>query len=851
MVAERVSPRPAQAALCTPRFCLSWHTAARSFGLGVDSLPEALRWRYSGGSAGHGSAGMALGSSVAAALVRTLLFLAPSISCHGGGAAKHGRTIALGANGFRASTCWVGPLTFPRCCLAQDLGKTGGDASCWSSGYDFQRCCLHGPLLSGADLAHLRRQAAAPAAAAAGRAASGREAAPPEQKAADVLQCRPSRPKERGMPNSFWHDARAALTMRAWSEAGPFYLWWMQASDTENVASCPLGVLSLLVLALQLFTLAAGADAGPWEDHHAFRWAEEAFSVMLAAGDASLWLRIAASGWPLAMLLERLVQGPFAGQPLPLRQRRQCGTAAALAVGSSGGPRVAAAGLPAPGKGPGSFVGEAFGGGVEGSCVEALEQAAGLWLEALDLAKGPLFPETVRLRESLVRRGAELLTAELNATARPLLRLAHAAAELGLLRGLEAVARSLPLELPLASLLGHGPGVTQDSVVLAELHPPFAGAAPPFAMRLFTNSEVISDSIRHSLAPVCGMVPFVRILEAVARAAVQRCPKGGSQRCRLSVLEGGANLGSCLLWAGAALRAAGAFLLSVAAEPMLEAARLFQRSITDNALAENIHLERRALTAPGEAQATLQYVPGRHGQASLAAHSHSGCGVLPDVEVGCVEERVQTTTVDEAWMRRFGLQQQVDVLKLNVNGEEMNALRGARRLLSRRRICITMLHVFKVQYAVSKDLETLWAQGEATGIEATPSRSTAVASGPVGHPAAKARERVKALAVELHGLLADEAGMELVLHLEPPAPRRFRAGDADYVPLRSAEALARVLMARGGQEVNSMVAALLSQHGRSPRFAIEDHLSQVYLVARLPRSIARCRYVAHSRLPTT
>lgn len=73
------------------------------------------------------------------------------------------------------------------------------------------------------------------------------------------------------------------------------------------------------------------------------------------------------------------------------------------------------------------------------------------------------------------------------------------------------------------------------------------------------------------------------------------------------------------------------------------------------------------------------------------AHSHSGCGAGREGQRApsgaCVDEHVEATTVDDAWARRFGREQRMDVLKLNVNGEEMNALRGARRLLSKRKVC--------------------------------------------------------------------------------------------------------------------------------------------------------------------
>jgi hypothetical protein len=39
----------------------------------------------------------------------------------------------------------------------------------------------------------------------------------------------------------------------------------------------------------------------------------------------------------------------------------------------------------------------------------------------------------------------------------------------------------------------------------------------------------------------------------------------------------------------------------------------------------------------------------------------------------------------------------MEILKLSVNGEELNVMRGARSLLSKRKVCVVMMHVAKVQ----------------------------------------------------------------------------------------------------------------------------------------------------------
>jgi hypothetical protein len=53
--------------------------------------------------------------------------------------------------------------------------------------------------------------------------------------------------------------------------------------------------------------------------------------------------------------------------------------------------------------------------------------------------------------------------------------------------------------------------------------------------------------------------------------------------------------------------------------------------------------------------------------------------------------QVPTTTIDAEW------QAPLDVLKLSVNGAELKTLRGARKLLTQRKVCMVMMHATKVQ----------------------------------------------------------------------------------------------------------------------------------------------------------
>lgn len=744
------------------------------------------------------------------------LFLAPGVA-RGAGA---------------SSKCWSGHFTFASCCFGgpPDPFAVGGHALCWSEGFDYGSCCLTHPLLSEEDLKHIRRHAR-DAPAAAGIAA-------PEE-----LACRPGGAVIAGPMD--WHEVKAAMTLRAWSSVRPHWYAWGSEVDAEGLAACPLGAISLVLITLLLHNVVAsdgrakGGGGRWWLDHPAFLWSEEVLGAFRAEGGPNIWPRMLASGWPLADALRALGAQAWPS-PHPF-------------AGHACGPGGAGAALAGAGAGAGAddtedlgaaIAVEVAGGLASASLGEApppcaLDEAALTWSLARRLAEALSAPgglvadrRSASVDGALVLRGASLVEAGLSAVERPLLLLAYfEGSGRELLTQLYRLQRTRPIALPLASMLGHGPGVRQTGAVARHLRAPFDRPEAFFTMRLLVTPEVISDGIRHALSPVCGMAPFIGLVVnmATAAAAAERpCPAGGARRCRLSVLEGGANLGGCLIWAASALKTVDGFLSSVALEPMLRAAELFELSVLEGGFAQNVHMERRALTAPGVTYSTLRYIPGRHGNAALEAHTHSGC---PDGDVPqpdwCVDEAVEATTVDEAWTRRFGRAQQLDVLKLNVNGEELNALRGARSLLSRRGVCVVMMHVFKMQYAVRKELEVLHDGGQGRAV---------------------AMARVRRFSNEVFHLLGGEGRMEIFLHLEPPV-KHFLLAEAVRVPLRSPGAMRRVLSAH--HEDLGKVADALRVRAGQPRGLpfVADQLHQGFVVARVPRSVARCRYVAHEQLP--
>merc|ERR1712216_1022039 len=90
----------------------------------------------------------------------------------------------------------------------------------------------------------------------------------------------------------------------------------------------------------------------------------------------------------------------------------------------------------------------------------------------------------------------------------------------------------------------------------------------------------------------------------------------------------------------------------------------------------------------------------------------------------------------------------MEILKLSVNGEELNTIRGARSLLSKRQICTVMMHVGKVQVG--------W-QAQAEG------------------------QNQSAFSAELYGLL-DDGALDLALHLMLMSQGRWTVAINDHDP---------------------------------------------------------------------
>jgi FkbM family methyltransferase len=234
-----------------------------------------------------------------------------------------------------------------------------------------------------------------------------------------------------------------------------------------------------------------------------------------------------------------------------------------------------------------------------------------------------------------------------------------------------------------------------------------------YKMRLFPHREIVSDMVRFSKSPFCGMRPFLRLVERVAAGAGDQ-PCLGGRKCSLDFVEGGPHIGDCTLFAAAALEVAGLSPFGVGYEPLPDASALFRESVLANRWDGRVVVVPQALAAKDGDFVTLAFYPGHNGEgttvrAATTAHCGNNCAGF---------KRIATVSLDSTWpaLRPAAL----DILKLSVNGEELNALRGARALLSRRKVCSVMVHVTKVQrgYTDSKPAPQPEAVGGSTASSA-------------------------------------------------------------------------------------------------------------------------------------
>lgn len=237
----------------------------------------------------------------------------------------------------------------------------------------------------------------------------------------------------------------------------------------------------------------------------------------------------------------------------------------------------------------------------------------------------------------------------------------------------------------------------QEHPVLARaLAPPTEAGTGPTSMprtyvfRLSPYREMVSDMVRWTKLPFCGLRPFMRMVTDIAEKAMAAgCPTSSlsnSRACEFSFVEGGPHVGDCAIWAAATLRLAGVRLRALAFEPLPDASSYFQQSVIENGFAGEITV-RPAAMGSEHGSLELIYFRGHNGQA---------CKNGADFEFGHPDEvttvKAPKIALDDELPASWPV---VDALKLSVNGGERDTIVGARKLLNSRRICSVLLHTRK------------------------------------------------------------------------------------------------------------------------------------------------------------
>eukprot|EP00927_Polykrikos_kofoidii_P078525 TRINITY_DN75337_c0_g1_i1.p1 TRINITY_DN75337_c0_g1~~TRINITY_DN75337_c0_g1_i1.p1 ORF type:complete len:781 (+),score=104.34 TRINITY_DN75337_c0_g1_i1:56-2344(+) len=201
-----------------------------------------------------------------------------------------------------------------------------------------------------------------------------------------------------------------------------------------------------------------------------------------------------------------------------------------------------------------------------------------------------------------------------------------------------------------------------------------------FRMRLLRDDS-ISLAIRAHGLPFCGSPLYLRWVRNLWR----RGYKG-----RLNIVEGGAEAGSCLLWAAAMLDGDLVNFGATAAEPMPAAASAFAAAARLNGWESRIQVIQAALVNETDtARVSLQVPLGRVGEASnvLCAAGSGGCEgfeapavrldalpadmlPMPGIDVGGSGISSKTSASGDDLLV-------IHALKLNIMGFELEALRGA------------------------------------------------------------------------------------------------------------------------------------------------------------------------------
>ncbi|CAE7767030.1 unnamed protein product [Symbiodinium pilosum] len=478
----------------------------------------------------------------------------------------------LACHALAACICsgWSGEFSFARCCLVEN-------AECWGGTFTYETCCLHASLLSDADVTALQNLTN------------------------NDFDCGCSRP-DLGPPafqgGSFtWCKFRQAVMLN--QDLRPFYMPFLQLS-VATLAACPLGALSMMLLDASL-KMSNSKVPPDLQKMPSFLRAREMMRELIGS-ELSL-VGLATSGWMLFNQMSNL-RGAV--------QRR---------LGAPGTARCLQ--LP-PAQTHAARVYEAMTNAVnfiplsvstisqilldDGASVIpcSLARAGLLLLLAQSMLQQTVLPEEVAIAQvpgvppgpgmearSLLQAGEASLRKALDTECK-----ASGLQALGLLMAspwpipevLDLLSYPGRLVLPVANAMQTLLELPQEHSLLERALTTAAGhsgsnaEARSYIFRVNPYREMVSDMVRYTKLPFCGLRPFMRMVADIGRNALQAgCATnaaflGDAEACKFTFVEGGPHLGDCALWASASLRLAGVQTRAIAFEPLPDAATLFQQS---------------------------------------------------------------------------------------------------------------------------------------------------------------------------------------------------------------------------------------------------------------------------------
>mmetsp|Transcript_64660 Transcript_64660/g.115014 ORF Transcript_64660/g.115014 Transcript_64660/m.115014 type:complete len:723 (-) Transcript_64660:62-2230(-) len=582
------------------------------------------------------------------------------------------------------SPCWSSNYNFASCCLV-------GAAHCFDETFTYERCCLQEPLFS-------------------------QEEATQIQKVTDQdIACGCDEPLL--VPPGYdgkafnWCKYRQAVMLN--QDLRPFYVPFTQI-DLQTLASCPAGALAMFLFDAYL-KLSNSPERPSLGKMPSFLRAEAAFEGMLRNGKLTL-SGIADSGW--------MIYFQMSGVRSSALRRGGAGAAEATRVASHPCLEV-----PAPGSASSRIL-QSLVGVVEFKSIgptaglrlllsgqDDVMPRCGLARAALALsqaysahqycdvpeeelskrvpgtAPGP--GEEARMLRKL---GDEWAMEELTPAKSPLKILALlVATPWPMIEVLELLSHNGRVMLTVDQAMKRLMGLPADHLLLMRALSAPKGNGPQahrrqYVFRVNPYREMVSDMVRYTKLPFCGLRPFMRMVADVARAGIEAgCPAGkgaeSASLCEFSFVEGGPHLGDCALWAATALGMAGVQLKAIAFEPLPDASALFAQSVAENGYAGRVSVRPAAMGERGGEPVELIYFHGHNGQATVNGAEFPS------------QNRQEVSTVmapqvalDDELPATWPL---LDSLKLSVNGAERNTLAGARRLLSQRRICSVLMHATK------------------------------------------------------------------------------------------------------------------------------------------------------------